>query len=75
MLLVHHKSTNPNPFTAYSFHPSEVIFEGAVVLIIVFAIPSHLISFALFISVSILFTIYVYLGYELIPKSYSHLRL
>jgi Delta7-sterol 5-desaturase len=70
--LVHHKSTNPNPFTAYSFHPSEAIFEGAVILIIVFAIPIHLISFALFMSVSILFNIYAHLGYELIPKRFAN---
>ena len=68
MHLVHHKSTNPTPFTAYSFHPSEAIIEGAVILIIVSTIPIHKISFFLFMSVQISYNIYAHLGYELIPK-------
>lgn len=66
--LIHHKSKNPNPFSAYSFHPLEAVFEGAVILIIVFTIPIHKIAIAFFMLFMILFNIYGHLGYELIPK-------
>ncbi|MCG2791954.1 MAG: sterol desaturase family protein [Weeksellaceae bacterium] len=70
--LIHHKSTNPNPFSSYSFHPSEAIIEGAVILVIVFTIPIHKIAIGLFLLFMILFNIYGHLGYELIPKKISN---
>jgi sterol desaturase/sphingolipid hydroxylase (fatty acid hydroxylase superfamily) len=66
--LIHHKSTNPNPFSAYSFHPSEAILEGAVILIIAVTIPIHKIALGIFMLFMILFNLYGHLGYELIPK-------
>lgn len=70
--LIHHKSTNPNPFSAYSFHPSEAVIEGAVILVIVFTIPIHKMAIAFFMLFMILFNIYGHLGYELIPKRISN---
>lgn len=69
--LIHHKSTNPNPFSAYSFHPLEAIIEGAVIIVIVFLIPIHKVAIAVFLLVMILFNIYGHLGYELIPEKYT----
>ena len=33
--LVHHQSTNPSPFAAYSFHPLEAILEAGIFLVFV----------------------------------------
>jgi lathosterol oxidase len=70
--LIHHKSTNPTPFSAYSFHPTEAIIEGAVILVIVFFIPIHKIALGIFMLFMILFNIYGHLGYELIPHRISN---
>ncbi|MDH0675494.1 sterol desaturase family protein [Empedobacter sp. GD03861] len=66
--LVHHKSTNPSPFTSYSFHPFEAVVEAAVILVIVFLIPIHKFAIGLFLLFMIVFNIYGHLGYEIFPK-------
>lgn len=66
--LVHHKSTNPSPWAAYSFHPLEAIVEGGVILFIVFLFPVHKFAIGLFMLFMIAFNIYGHLGYELFPK-------
>jgi Delta7-sterol 5-desaturase len=35
--LIHHKSNNPSPWTAYAFHPIEAVFEALIVTIIAFS--------------------------------------
>jgi Delta7-sterol 5-desaturase len=40
--LVHHQSTNPSPWAAYSFHPFEALIQGLIGPIIVFTIPIHI---------------------------------
>ncbi len=66
--LVHHKSTNPSPFTSYSFHPLEALVEGSVIVVIVFLIPIHKWAIALFMLFMITFNVYGHLGYEIFPK-------
>jgi len=66
--LVHHKSTNPNPFSSYSFHPIEAIIEGAVIIVIAITIPIHKLALGIFLLVMILYNIYGHLGYEIIPN-------
>jgi lathosterol oxidase len=36
--LVHHRSINPSPWAAYSFHPIEAVIEAGIYLLIVFTI-------------------------------------
>lgn len=38
---VHHTSTNPSPWTAYSFHPLEAILEAGIIPLIAITIPAH----------------------------------
>lgn len=66
--LVHHKSTNPSPWTAYSFHPLEALVEGGVILVIVFLFPIHRYAIGLFMLFMLSFNIYGHLGYELFPR-------
>lgn len=66
--LVHHKSTNPSPWAAYSFHPLEAVVEGGVIVLIVFLLPVHRYAIALFMLFMLTFNIYGHLGYELFPR-------
>ncbi len=70
--LVHHKSTNPSPFSSYSFHFIEAFLEGFILLIIVFLIPIHPISLIIFALLGFLINIYGHLGYEIMPKSFRN---
>lgn len=66
--LVHHRSTNPSPWAAYSFHPLEAIVEGAIVWVIVFLIPIHPAAIRIFALFMILYNVYGHLGYEIYPR-------
>ncbi|MFB6454421.1 sterol desaturase family protein [Chitinophaga sp. Hz27] len=68
--LLHHKSTNPSPWTAYSFHVLEAFAEGGVVLVLVFIMPMHPLSLALFTIVALMINVYGHLGYEIMPKGF-----
>ncbi|MEC4005702.1 sterol desaturase family protein [Flavobacterium sp. SUN052] len=70
--LVHHQSTNPSPFTSYSFHFLEAITEGLVLFVIVFTIPMHPITLIIFGLLGFLINIYGHLGYEIMGKSFRY---
>jgi lathosterol oxidase len=66
--LIHHKSTNPTPWTSYAFHPFEAVLEALIVPIIAFSIPtmrSAIITYSVF---QIIYNVYGHLGFELFPK-------
>lgn len=65
--LLHHKSTNPSPWTSYSFHFIEAWTEGAVLLVIVMIIPMHLATIGLFVLTGFMINVYGHLGYEVAP--------
>ena len=73
--LVHHRSTNPTPWAAYSFHPLEAVVEGSVIWVIVFLIPIHPAAIALFALVMIVYNVYGHLGYEIYPRWLINSRL
>jgi len=66
--LLHHKSTNPSPWTSYSFHIIEGFTEGLVLVVIVFIIPIHPIGVLLFTVVALMINVYGHLGYEIAPQ-------
>jgi len=66
--LVHHKSTNPSPWTSYSFHILEAITEGLVLVPIVILLPMHPITIILFTVTGFIINVYGHLGYEIMPK-------
>lgn len=66
--LVHHKSTNPSPWTSYSFHLLEAFTEGFILLLLVFVLPMHPITIFLFTVTGFMINVYGHLGYEIAPK-------
>ncbi|MBO9618867.1 MAG: sterol desaturase family protein [Niabella sp.] len=68
----HHKSTNPSPWTSYSFHVLEAVTEGGVLFVIAFTIPIHLTAIFLFTTAAFLINVYGHLGYEVMPKKFRY---
>jgi len=68
--LVHHKSTNPSPWTSYSFHILEAITEGLVLVLIVMLLPMHPLTILLFTVTGFIINVYGHLGYEIMPKGF-----
>ena len=68
--LVHHKSTNPSPWTAYAFHPFEAFLEALIIPIIAFTIPTHIGAIGLFFLFQIVYNVYGHLGFELYPSGF-----
>jgi lathosterol oxidase len=66
--LVHHQSTNPSPWTSYSFHFLEAWTEGFVLLVIVSVIPIHPLMLVWFTITGFVINVYGHLGYEVAPK-------
>lgn len=70
--LVHHQSTNPSPWTSYSFHFLEAWAEGGVLLVLAFVLPMNLLTIALFVIAGFIINVYGHLGYELMPQRFRH---
>ncbi len=69
--LVHHKSTNPSPWTAYAFHPLEGFLEALIVPILAFTLPLHHQALGFFFLFQIIYNVYGHLGFELYPKGFQ----
>jgi sterol desaturase/sphingolipid hydroxylase (fatty acid hydroxylase superfamily) len=67
--LVHHKSNNPSPWTAYAFHPLEAVVEAAIVPIFAFTLPVHRSAIIIYMLFQIAYNVYGHLGYEIFPKN------
>jgi Delta7-sterol 5-desaturase len=70
--LIHHKSNNPSPFTAYAFHPIEAFFEAFIVTIFAFSIPIHRSAIIIYMLFQIAYNVYGHLGYEIMPKGLNN---
>ena len=73
--LVHHKSTNPSPWTAYAFHPLEAVLEAMIIPILAFSIPIHAHAISWFFLFQIIYNVYGHLGFELYPKGFHKTRI
>jgi sterol desaturase/sphingolipid hydroxylase (fatty acid hydroxylase superfamily) len=69
--LIHHKSTNPSPWAAYSFHPLEAVLESLIFVVFLFTIPINPILLTSFFIFSIIYNVYGHLGFELFPKKFN----
>ncbi|MGO4293966.1 sterol desaturase family protein [Chitinophaga sp. RAB17] len=70
--VVHHESTNPSPWTSYSFHFAEAIIEGGVLVVIACLMPLHPLSILLFTISGFVINVYGHLGYEIMPRWFRH---
>lgn len=68
--LIHHKSTNPSPWTAYAFHPLEALLEASILPLIAFTLPVHTSAVIFFFLFQIIYNVYGHLGFELLPKDF-----
>ena len=68
--LVHHKSTNPSPWTAYAFHPLEALIQIGIFPLIAFTLPVHIGAISWFFLFQIVYNVYEHLGFELYPKGF-----
>lgn len=64
---VHHMSTNPSPWAAYSFHPIEAVVQALVLPVILAFMPIHSFILFTFLGYMILRNVQGHLGFELFP--------
>jgi Delta7-sterol 5-desaturase len=69
--VVHHKSTNPSPWAAFSFQPAEAFFEAGIFAVLIMIMPLHLIHLFVFFLVMMVYNVYGHLGWELYPAGFS----
>lgn len=69
--VVHHKSTNPSPWAAFSFQPAEAVFEAGIFALLIMIMPLHIIHLVVFFFVMIVYNVYGHLGWELYPPGFS----
>lgn len=69
--LVHHQSTDPSPFAAFSFHPIEAFLEAAVYIVFAFLLPVHLVALWTWQFIQLTLNVIAHLGYEVYPKNFN----
>jgi hypothetical protein len=68
---VHHQSTDPSPFAAFSFHPLEALVEAGADIIFSFLFPVHLMALIGWQLLQMLLNVMGHLGYEIYPNGFS----
>ncbi len=68
---VHHESSNPSPWAAFSFHPLEAIVEASIIFIVVFTIPHHPLAIFIWLLFMTVMNVLGHLGYELFPRGFT----
>ncbi len=72
---VHHRSTNPSPIAAYSFHPWEAVLEAIYLPIFVLFVPIAFPVILVQLFYTMVLNIWWHLGYEFLPKGWAGGRL
>jgi sterol desaturase/sphingolipid hydroxylase (fatty acid hydroxylase superfamily) len=65
---VHHLSTNPSPWAAYSFAPLEAVVEASIFPLVTVVMPIHPLAFTLVMLWQIAFNVSGHAGYEFYPR-------
>ncbi|MEQ1751929.1 MAG: sterol desaturase family protein [Prosthecobacter sp.] len=65
---VHHESTNPSPWAAYSFAPLEAAVQAGIFPLLAFTLPMHPFAFMLFMIWQITFNVLGHTGFEYFPS-------
>lgn len=71
----HHRSHNPTPWAAFSFHPIEAFISAGIIPLIVFCIPCHPFSIFAFLTFMTFINVVGHLGYEIFPKIMARNRI
>jgi lathosterol oxidase len=72
---VHHLSTSPSPWAAYSFAPAEAVVEGLAVPVILLVLPMHELALFVFLIYMIAMNVLGHLGIELYPRWFTRARI
>jgi len=68
---IHHESTDPSPFTAFSFHPLEAVIESTAFITFAFIFPLHLFALLSWQMIQMILNVIAHLGYEIFPKGFN----
>jgi len=68
--LVHHQSTNPSPWAAFSFHPYEAVLEAGIVPLIISFMPVHSLAILMFLLYMTFLNVLGHLAFETFPKGF-----
>jgi sterol desaturase/sphingolipid hydroxylase (fatty acid hydroxylase superfamily) len=68
---IHHKSTDPTPWAAFSFHPIEAVVQFLFVPMAVFLVPLHPIALLTMGLFQITLNVIGHLGFEMFPKGFT----
>lgn len=68
---VHHLSTNPSPWAAFSFHPLEALVEVGIFPVLLFIMPLTQIHLVVFFLAMMVYNVYGHLGWELYPRWFA----
>lgn len=66
--VVHHRSVNPTPLAAYTFHPLEALLEGSLAYLYVLIFPVHVFAFFFVTIFVLLLNILGHSGFEFVPS-------
>lgn len=69
---VHHRSANPTPLAANSFHPLEALILGLVVFPLITIWPVHILALLLFNSFVAVTNVVGHLGFEFMPSKFRN---
>lgn len=65
---VHHESTTPSPWTAYSFSPGEAFIHALIMPIVALLFPVHTLALIIFMTFQIVRNVLGHSGYEIFPN-------
>lgn len=66
---VHHQSSNPSPWAAFSFHPTEAFLHALFVMLVATCIPVHPLAIYIFMHFMTTMNTLGHLGYDFFPKN------
>ncbi len=70
---VHHRSTDPSPFTSLAFHPGEAIIQNIPYYILPLIVPLHFGVILFWQFFGIFHNVTAHLGYEIYPKFWTRI--
>ncbi len=73
--LIHHKSTNPTPFSIYAFQPGEAIIQSSIYPIIIFLLPIHPFMLIFFMAYNMFINLAGHAGFEFMPGTFRNHRI
>jgi sterol desaturase/sphingolipid hydroxylase (fatty acid hydroxylase superfamily) len=67
--IVHHRSRNPSPWAAYSFHPIEALIQAAFLPLVLYVLPAHVLVLLAFVIHMMVRNALGHSGYEIYPRN------